>query len=245
MLLSAKSPLSFCYGAVVSLSLLYLWRISSFGFDVDPYLGRKAPQTVDISNERSSSSLNETATEPAVTKYSIQDAVSNSTLGVSLLLLLSRTRLTTCQFEHILAINLPSRSDRRDLLTLGALQTDVELEWIDGVQGAEILPKAWVRYVFFYFFLLQSRFAYKSWDMFREASTVAFVSTYTLLTQPVQRLTFKSYSLLFVTLCPNSSRRCWCDGSIGTQGEGRMGPILLLENLDVGGPIWMLYVFPE
>lgn len=49
------------------------------------------------------------------------------------------------QFEKILAINLPSRSDRRDLLTLGALQTDVELEWIDGVQGSDISPKAWVR----------------------------------------------------------------------------------------------------
>lgn len=60
-------------------------------------------------------------------KYSIQDVLSNSTLG----------------FEKILAINLPSRSDRSDLLTLAALQTDIELEWMDGVKGSEISPKAW------------------------------------------------------------------------------------------------------
>lgn len=83
MLLHAKSPLSFCCGAFVSLFLLYLWRISSFGFDIDPYLEGKVAQTVTGSNESLSSVPNETTTEPAVEKYSIQDAVSNSTLGVS------------------------------------------------------------------------------------------------------------------------------------------------------------------
>ncbi len=82
MLLHAKSPLSFCCGAIVSLFLLYLWRISSFGFDIDPYLERKVAQTVTGSNESLSSVPNETITEPAVEKYSIQDAVSNTTLGV-------------------------------------------------------------------------------------------------------------------------------------------------------------------
>lgn len=83
MLLYPKSLLSFCCGAFVSLFLLYLWRVSSFGFDIDPYLEGKGAQTVTGSNESLSSVLNETTTEPAVEKYSIRDAVSNSTLGVS------------------------------------------------------------------------------------------------------------------------------------------------------------------
>jgi hypothetical protein len=83
MLLHAKSPLSFLGGAVFSLFLLYLWRISSFGFDIDPYLEGKASQKVTDSNENSSAISNETITEPVVEKYSIQDVLSNSTLGVS------------------------------------------------------------------------------------------------------------------------------------------------------------------
>lgn len=83
MLLHAKSPLSFLGGAVFSLFLLYLWRISSFGFDIDPYLEGKATQKMTVSEGNFSVISNETIAEPVVEKYSIQDVLSNSTLGVS------------------------------------------------------------------------------------------------------------------------------------------------------------------
>ncbi|KAK2776131.1 hypothetical protein FQN53_002862 [Emmonsiellopsis sp. PD_33] len=54
------------------------------------------------------------------------DDVANSTLG----------------FERIYAINLPSRTDRRDGLNLMSALTGIQLDWIDGVDGNAVQEKA-------------------------------------------------------------------------------------------------------
>ena len=60
-----------------------------------------------------------------------------------LLRLLDRTLLTTDQFEKILALGLPERSDRRDALTLMSSYQNVKLEWMDAVKGEDIKQVAW------------------------------------------------------------------------------------------------------
>ena len=57
----------------------------------------------------------------------IENAISNETLG----------------FGKIFAINLPSRSDRRDLLTLMSIQQKVKLDWQIAVRGDALDKKAW------------------------------------------------------------------------------------------------------
>lgn len=51
--------------------------------------------------------------------------------------------LTTDQFEKILALGLPERSDRRDALTLMSSYYNVKLEWMDAVKGEDIKQVAW------------------------------------------------------------------------------------------------------
>ena len=53
------------------------------------------------------------------------------------------TLLTTDQFEKILALGLPERSDRRDTLTLMSSYQNVKLEWMDAVKGEDIKQVAW------------------------------------------------------------------------------------------------------
>lgn len=86
MLLSTKGPLGFCCGVFVSLILFYLWRVSFLSFDLVPsFKDNSVPQTTAVHGSDQSlwTNSNQTATEPAAERYSIQDAVSNSTLGVS------------------------------------------------------------------------------------------------------------------------------------------------------------------
>lgn len=42
------------------------------------------------------------------------------------------------QFEKVFVINLPSRSDRRDLMALAGALTGVKFDWIDGVLGDDV-----------------------------------------------------------------------------------------------------------
>ena len=78
------------------------------------------------------------------TKNPIDDVISNATLGVSLSVpQYLKVNLTNEQLEKILAINLPTRSDRRDQLTLAAHLTGIELEWMAAVSGADIIGKAY------------------------------------------------------------------------------------------------------
>ncbi|KAH6842460.1 hypothetical protein B0I37DRAFT_399139 [Chaetomium sp. MPI-CAGE-AT-0009] len=51
--------------------------------------------------------------------------ISNSTLG----------------FQHIFAINLPSRTDRRDALALAGALSGLDITWVDGVLGRDVLDK--------------------------------------------------------------------------------------------------------
>lgn len=75
--------------------------------------------------------------------------VLNETLGVSTqalipsrnMLLLMRLILTTVQFQKVFVINLPSRSDRRDMMALAGSLTGVEFDWVDGVSGDDVPEK--------------------------------------------------------------------------------------------------------
>ncbi|OJJ69854.1 hypothetical protein ASPBRDRAFT_129902 [Aspergillus brasiliensis CBS 101740] len=55
------------------------------------------------------------------------EAIKNETLG----------------FEKIFCINLPSRSDKRDAITLGSSVTQFRVDWIDGVSSEDMSPKAY------------------------------------------------------------------------------------------------------
>jgi hypothetical protein len=44
------------------------------------------------------------------------------------------------QFQKIFVVSLPARTDRRDALTLAASVTNLEFEWIDGVDN--VIDKA-------------------------------------------------------------------------------------------------------
>ena len=46
------------------------------------------------------------------------------------------------QFEKIFVIGLPSRTDRRDGMALSAALTNIEVEFVDGVVGKDVLDKA-------------------------------------------------------------------------------------------------------
>jgi hypothetical protein len=68
-------------------------------------------------------------------------SVLNSTLGVSLMKL-SKAVTHKQQFERILAISLPERSDHRDALTLASAVSDFHIEFVDGVRGESVPEKA-------------------------------------------------------------------------------------------------------
>ena len=46
------------------------------------------------------------------------------------------------QFRKILIINLPSRTDHRDAMSLSAAVSNLQLDWIDDVSGDDVLEKA-------------------------------------------------------------------------------------------------------
>lgn len=46
------------------------------------------------------------------------------------------------QFQKILVINLPSRTDCRDAMSLSAVVSNLQLDWIDGFSGDDVLEKA-------------------------------------------------------------------------------------------------------
>ncbi|CAF9910117.1 MAG: hypothetical protein HETSPECPRED_009616 [Heterodermia speciosa] len=65
-------------------------------------------------------------TKPTETN-SPMEAVANATLG----------------FEKIIAINLPERTDRRDVLSLMSTMNNIKLEWHEAVKGEDLATKAW------------------------------------------------------------------------------------------------------
>lgn len=46
------------------------------------------------------------------------------------------------KFQKIFAINLPTRTDHRDALLLTSIINDIKVEWINGVEGKDVLEKA-------------------------------------------------------------------------------------------------------
>lgn len=70
--------------------------------------------------------------------------IFNSTLGVSTVLV-SRQAMGTDlddQFQKLLVLNLPERSDNRDVLQLQGALTDIDFGFVDGVHGDTIPEKA-------------------------------------------------------------------------------------------------------
>ncbi|KAI4924555.1 hypothetical protein J4E85_007671 [Alternaria conjuncta] len=51
--------------------------------------------------------------------------------------------LTQLKFEKILVLNLPSRTDRRDAMSLAAAISNIKLEFVEGVTGESIKNKAY------------------------------------------------------------------------------------------------------
>ncbi|KAI4661175.1 uncharacterized protein J4E79_004986 [Alternaria viburni] len=51
--------------------------------------------------------------------------------------------LTQLKFEKILVLNLPSRTDRRDAMSLAAAISNIKLEFVEGVTGESINNKAY------------------------------------------------------------------------------------------------------
>ena len=53
------------------------------------------------------------------------------------------TQNATLGFQKIYMINMPSRTDKRDALVLGAFYSGLDLEFVDAVIGADIRSKAY------------------------------------------------------------------------------------------------------
>jgi hypothetical protein len=49
--------------------------------------------------------------------------------------------LRVSQFQQIFTINLPSRTDRRDAMTVAAALSNLDVTWINGIAGNEVLDK--------------------------------------------------------------------------------------------------------
>ncbi|KAF2494769.1 hypothetical protein BU16DRAFT_573109 [Lophium mytilinum] len=47
----------------------------------------------------------------------------------------------TLGFQKIVVLNLPSRTDHKDAVSLAAALSNIQLDWIDGVKGADVLDK--------------------------------------------------------------------------------------------------------
>lgn len=52
-------------------------------------------------------------------------------------------RADRIQFQKVFAINLPSRTDKRDALILSSSVTGIHVDWIDGVTPDEIDAKTY------------------------------------------------------------------------------------------------------
>ena len=51
------------------------------------------------------------------------------------------TKTPMSQFGGKLAVNLPSRTDRRDVLILKAAHTGIDIQWINGAKGEDLSQK--------------------------------------------------------------------------------------------------------
>jgi hypothetical protein len=53
------------------------------------------------------------------------------------------TQNATLGFQKIYVINMPSRTDKRDAMVLGAFYTGLDIEFVDAVAGADVPLKAY------------------------------------------------------------------------------------------------------
>lgn len=72
--------------------------------------------------------------------------INNSTLGVCHSIrihLQAGSWLSSClQFEKVFVISLPERTDKRDAITLQSSVTNLDFDWVDGVDGADVPRKS-------------------------------------------------------------------------------------------------------
>ncbi|KAF2805738.1 uncharacterized protein BDZ99DRAFT_511140 [Mytilinidion resinicola] len=73
----------------------------------------------------------------AIVQSGFLEHVQNRTLGV----LLNFFSATSYSFQKIFVLNLPSRTDHKDAVSLAAALSNLQLDWIDGVKGADVLDK--------------------------------------------------------------------------------------------------------
>jgi len=53
------------------------------------------------------------------------------------------SRAHSHQYEKVIALNLPERSDRYDKLSLVTTFPDIETKWRDAIKGEDVGRKAW------------------------------------------------------------------------------------------------------
>lgn len=51
------------------------------------------------------------------------------------------TDIAIYQFEKVFVINLPERTDRRDVMTLATALSDIGVTWINGIMGSTVSTK--------------------------------------------------------------------------------------------------------
>ena len=50
--------------------------------------------------------------------------------------------LSYFQFEKVFVVSMPARTDKRDAVSISAAMTDFRFDWVDGVDGTLVSPKA-------------------------------------------------------------------------------------------------------
>lgn len=77
-----------------------------------------------------------------VIEASVLDDVFNSSLGVLLIVALVESHeLISSQFQKLLAVSLPERTDHRDRFILQCALSNLDIEFIDGVHGDTVEDK--------------------------------------------------------------------------------------------------------
>lgn len=129
-------PASFCVGTLFALIVVYFFgpRYSAVT-DYVKHFDTNVARTDDPSTN---------ATNVAQPDSGIS-SITNRTLGVSdePVLPFGDQLNNSLQFEKVLVVGLPERSDRRDTLTMVAAINDIKLRWVDAVKGSEMERKAW------------------------------------------------------------------------------------------------------
>lgn len=122
---------------VIGGCVFFLLLISVFG-----YFGRlsTSPTLIDPDFGAVEESIQDSSPSPP--HHDLLDDILNATLGVGRLVLARNLGTDMAQFEQLLALNLPERTDHRDALILASALSDMHVDFIEGVHGDTISNKA-------------------------------------------------------------------------------------------------------